>query len=46
MSAYVDGNTSDKELEDGMAEVERLRDRLRELMDRFEAMKLAALRGS
>jgi len=45
MSAYVDGNTSDKELEDGMAEVERLRDRLRELMDRFEAVKLAALRG-
>jgi phage shock protein A len=36
---------SDEELEDGMAEVERLRDRLRELMDRFEAMKLAALRG-
>jgi len=45
MSAYVDGNTSDKELDDGTAEVERLRDRLRELMDRFEAMKLAALRG-
>jgi hypothetical protein len=36
---------SDKELDDGMAKVERLRDRLRELMDRFEAMKLAALRG-
>jgi hypothetical protein len=36
---------SDKELDDGTAEVERLRDRLRELMDRFEAMKLAALRG-
>ena len=45
MSAYVDGNTSDKELDDGTAEVERLRDRLRELMDRFEAMKLATLRG-
>jgi uncharacterized coiled-coil protein SlyX len=42
----VGGNTSDKELEDGTAEVERLRDRLRELMDRFEAMKLATLRGS
>jgi uncharacterized coiled-coil protein SlyX len=37
---------SDKELDDGMAKVERLRDRLRELMDRFEAMKLAALRGA
>jgi C4-dicarboxylate-specific signal transduction histidine kinase len=36
---------SDKELDDGIAEVERLRDRLRELMDRFEAVKLAALRG-
>jgi hypothetical protein len=36
---------SDEELDDGMAEVERLRDRLRELMDRFEAVKLAALRG-
>jgi hypothetical protein len=36
---------SDKELNDGMTEVERLRDRLRELMDRFETMKLAALRG-
>jgi hypothetical protein len=45
MSAYVDGNTSDKELDDGTAEVERLRDRLRKLMDRFEAMKLATLRG-
>jgi ABC-type transporter Mla subunit MlaD len=45
MSAYVDGNMSDKELDDGTAEVERLRDRLRELMDRFEAMKLATLRG-
>jgi uncharacterized coiled-coil protein SlyX len=37
---------SDKELNGGTAEVERLRDRLRELVDRFEAMKLAALRGS
>ncbi len=45
MSEWVAGNMSDKELEDGMAEVERLRDRLRELMDRFEAVKLAALRG-
>jgi hypothetical protein len=36
---------SDKELDDGMAEVERLRDRPRELMDRFDSMKLAALRG-
>jgi 6-phosphogluconate dehydrogenase (decarboxylating) len=45
VSERVDMNTSDEELDDGMAEVERLRDRLRELMDRFEAMKLAALRG-
>ena len=45
MSEWVGGNMSDKELDDGTAEVERLRDRLRELMDRFEAMKLAALRG-
>ena len=45
MSAYVGGNMSDKEFEDGTAEVERLRDRLRELMDRFEAVKLAMLRG-
>jgi hypothetical protein len=36
---------SDKELNGGTAEVERLRDLLRELMDRFEAVKLAALRG-
>jgi len=36
---------SDRELDDRIAEVERLRDRLRELMDRFEAMKLTALRG-
>ena len=45
MSEWVGGNMSDKELDDGTAEVERLRDRLRELMDWFEAMKLAALRG-
>jgi hypothetical protein len=45
VSEWVGGNMSDKELDDGMAEVERLRDRLRELMDRFEAMKLATLRG-
>ena len=45
MSEWVGGNMSDKELNDGTAEVERLRDRLRELMDRFEAVKLAALRG-
>ncbi len=45
MSEWVGGNMSDKELDDGMAEVERLRDRLRELMDRFEAIKLATLRG-
>ena len=45
MSEWVGGNMSDKELYDGTAEVERLRDRLRELMDWFEAMKLAALRG-
>ncbi len=45
MSEWVGGNMSDEELDDGMAEVERLRDRLRELMDRFEAVKLAALRG-
>lgn len=46
MSEWVGGNMSDEELEDGTAEVERLRDRLRELMDRFEAVKLAALRGA
>jgi hypothetical protein len=45
VSEWVGRNMSDKELDDGMAEVERLRDRLRELMDRFETMKLAALRG-
>ena len=45
MSEWVGRNMSDEELDDGMAVVERLRDRLRELMDRFEAMKLAALRG-
>ncbi len=45
MSELVGGNMSDKELKEGTAEVERLRDRLRELMDRFEAMKLATLRG-
>jgi hypothetical protein len=45
VSEWVGGNMSDEELDDGMAEVERLRDRLRELMDRFEAVKLAALRG-
>jgi hypothetical protein len=45
VSEWVGRNMSDEELDDGTAEVERLRDRLRELMDRFEAMKLAALRG-
>jgi len=45
VSGRVDRNASDKVLDDGIAGVERLRDRLRELMDRFEAMKLAALRG-
>jgi len=45
VSEWVGGNMSDKELDDGTAEVERLRDRLRELMDWFEAMKLATLRG-
>jgi len=45
MSEWVGGNMSDRELDDRIAEVERLRDRLRELMDRFEAMKLTALRG-
>ncbi len=45
MSKWVVGNMSDRELDDKIAEVERLRDRLRELMDRFEAMKLTALRG-
>jgi len=45
VSEWVGGNMSDKDLDDGTAEVERLRDRLRELMDRFEAMKLATLRG-
>jgi hypothetical protein len=44
VSELVGGNMSDKELNDGTAEVERLRDRLRELMDRFEAVKLATLR--
>ncbi len=46
MSERVDRNASDEELDDGMAEVERLRDRLRALMDRFEAMKLATLKGA
>ncbi len=46
MSEWVGGNMSDEEPDDGMAEVERLRDRLRELMDWFEAVKLAALRGA
>lgn len=46
MSERVDRNASDKELDDGIAEVERLRDRLRALMDRFEVMKLATLRGA
>jgi len=45
VSQWVGMNISDKELDDGMARVEQLRDRLRELMDRFETMKLAALRG-
>jgi hypothetical protein len=45
VSERVDGCASDEELDDGMAEAERLRDRLRELMDRFEAMKLTTLRG-
>ncbi len=45
MSEWVGRKMSDVELDDGMAEVERLRDRLRALMDRFEAVKLAALRG-
>jgi uncharacterized coiled-coil protein SlyX len=42
----VDRNAADEELDDGIAEVEKLRDRLRALMDRFEAMKLATLRRS
>ncbi len=46
MSERVDRNTSDEELDDGMAEAERLRDRLRALMDRFEAIKLATLKGA
>jgi len=46
VSELVGGNASDKELDDGIAEVEQLRDRLRVLMDRFEAMKLATLRRS
>jgi hypothetical protein len=46
VSERVDRNASDKELDDGIAEVERLRDRLRALMDRFEAIKLATLRGT
>jgi hypothetical protein len=46
VSERVDRNASDEELDDGMAEAERLSDRLRELMDRFEAMKLATLRGA
>ncbi len=45
MSERVDRNASDEELDDRMAEAERLRDRLRALMDRFEAMKLATLKG-
>ena len=45
MSERVGRYMSYEELEDGTAEVERLRDLLRELMDRFEAVKLAALRG-
>jgi uncharacterized coiled-coil protein SlyX len=45
VSEWMGRYISDKELDDGTAEVERLRDRLRELMDRFEAVKLAALRG-
>jgi hypothetical protein len=44
VSEWVGRNMSDEELDDGMAEVEWLRDRLKELMDRFEAMKLATLR--
>jgi prefoldin subunit 5 len=46
VSERVDRNASDEELDDGIAEVERLRDRLRALMDRFEAIKLATLRGT
>jgi hypothetical protein len=46
VSERVDRNASDKELDDGIAEVERLRDRLRALMDRFEAIKLATLKGA
>ncbi len=46
VSERVDRNASDEGLDDGIAEVERLRDRLRALMDRFEAMKLATLRGA
>jgi len=33
VSEWVGGNMSAKELDDGTAEVERLRDRLRELMN-------------
>ncbi len=46
VSGRVDRNASDEELDDGIAEIERLRDRLRALMDRFEAVKLATLRGA
>jgi hypothetical protein len=46
VSERVDRNASDEELDDGIAEVERLRDRLRALMDRFEAMKLSTLKGA
>jgi hypothetical protein len=46
VSKRVDRNSSDEELDDRMAETERLRDRLRALMDRFEAMKLATLKGA
>lgn len=46
MSELVGGDAADKELDDGIAEVEQLRDRLRVLMDRFEAMKMATPRGS
>jgi hypothetical protein len=46
VSERVDRNASDKELDDGIAEVERLRDRLRALMNRFEAMKLTTLKGA
>ena len=41
MSKRVDRNLSHEELDDGMAEAERLR----ALMNRFEAMKLTTLKG-